>query len=380
MEKLFLNKDLVTGTTLTQDGVLAYVALRIIVNESIPLYSKTKSVECVSVNRLAYSLIGEMACEKALTDSLVRGIAELASGEWISIRKDLSGNKRYEYILDLSAMWLDTEKDKFVVVSPGEVYKLMTCKEVMKKKISMLKYYIALVSTFDWSLESKIGHMSQQYIAEQADNSVRTCQRYNEVLEKMKMIFIYKSNDKVRVEDKLKQIKNCYSRYEDKSACEMYASNFEEMYGVEHKIVTTQKNKSQADKNRRLAAIYNQICFGNTDYDEATIKEVYKYIVNKNKNLQKDIDDKNSQSYLTDSDKACIENLESQMRETSIFEQFDFIGEPNKSVDQWGEPDPMINFTIEEILEMPTMTERVTDGTGSEDMSWLDDEEFADLF
>lgn len=56
------------------------------------------------------------------------------------------------------------------------------------------------------------------------------------------------------------------------------------------------------------------------------------------------------------------------------------IGEPNNSDDQWGEPDPMIDFTIEEILEMPIMTERVTDGTGSEDMSWLDDEEFADLF
>lgn len=380
MEKLFLNKDLVTGITLTSDGVLAYVALRMIIDESIPLYNKTKSAECVSVNRLAYSLIGEMAYEKALIDSLQRGIYELASGEWISIRKDLSANKHYEYILDLSALWLDTEKDKFVIVSPGEVHNLMTCKEVMKKKISMLKYYIALISTFDWSLDSKIGHMSQQYIAEQADSSIRTCQRYNEVLEEMKMIFVYKSNDKVRVEDKLKQIKNCYSRYEDKSACEMYASNFEEMHGVEHKIVATQKNKSQADNNRRLVAIYNQICFGNTDYDEATIKEVYKYIINKNKALQKDIDDKYNQSYITDSDKAWIEKLESQIRETSIFEQFDFIADPKVSDDQWGEPDPMIDFTIEEILDMPIMTERVTDGTGSEDMSWLDDEEFADLF
>lgn len=380
MDKLFLNKDLVTGTTLTSDGVLAYVALRMIVDESIPLYNKSKSVECVSVNRLAYSLIGEMDYEKALIDSLVRGIAELAGGKWISIRKDLSGNKHYEYVLDLSAMWLDTEKDKFVVVSPGEVHKLMTCKEIMKKKISMLKYYIALISTFDWSLDSKIGHMSQQYIAEQADNSTRTCQRYNDILEEMKMIYIYKSNDKVRVDDKLKQIKNCYSRYEDKSACEMYASDYETSYGVEHKIVASKKNKSQADNNRRLAAIYNQICFGNTDYDEATIKEVYKYIVNKNKALQEDIDDKYKQSYVSESDKLWIEKLESQIRETSIFEQFDFIGKSNNSDDQWGEPDPMIDFTIEEILEMPIRTERVTDGTGSEDMSWLEDEEFADLF
>lgn len=327
-----------------------------VIDESIPLYNKTKSVDCISVNRLAYSLVGEMDYEKVLTDSLVRGIAELSGGEWIFIRKDLSTKANYEYVLDLSGMWLDTDKDKFVTVTPSDVYKIMTCKEVMKKKISMLKYYIALVSTFDWSLDSKIGHMSQQYIAEQSDNSIRTCQRYNEILEEMQMIYLYKSNDKVRVNDKLKQIKNCYSRYEDKRICEMYASNYEDMYGVDHKIVVSKKNKAQADINRRLGAIYNQICMGNTGYDKETIKAVYKYVVNKNKALQEDIDSKYAQTYMTDSDVAWVEKLKSQIRETSIFDQFDFISDPKVSDDQWGEVDPLIDFSIEEIVEMNVIT------------------------
>lgn len=373
MENLFLNKDLVTGITLTQDGVLAYTALRIIIDESIPLYNKTTSVDCVSVNRLAYALVCDMDYEKVLIDSLVRGIAELSGGSYITIRKDLSTKASYEYVLDLSAIWLDTDKDKFIIVSPNEVYKIMTCKEVMKKKISMLKYFMALVSTFDWSLDSKIGHMSQQFIADQADNSVRTCQRYNEILEEMEMIFVYKSNDKVRIGDKLKQIKNCYSRFEDKRICEMYASNYENMYGVEHKIVASKKNKSQADHNRRLGAIYNQICFGNTDYDEETIKEVYKYITNKNKALQEDIDAKYAQTYLTDSDVAYVEKLESQIRDTSIFEQFDFIGQSNNFTDQWGEPDPMEkDYSIEEILDMPTVSEVQTEGSKTDDTDLID--------
>lgn len=354
MEKLFLNKDLVTGSMLTQDGVLTYVALRMIIDESIPLYNKSTSIDCVSVNRLAYSLIGNMDYEKALTDALIRGVAELAGGKWISICKDLSTKASCEYVLDLSNIYLDTEKDKFVMVSPNEVYKIMTCKEVMKKKISMLKYYIALISTFDWSLDSKIGHMSQQFIAEQADNSVKTCQRYNDILVEMKMIYIYKSNDKVRMNDKLKQIKNCYSRYEDKSICEIYASNYENMYGVEHKIALTKKNKTQTDHNRRLGAIYNQICFGNTDYDEETIKAVHKYIVNKNKSLQEDIDSKYAQTYMTDSDRAWVEKLKSQLRNVSIFEQFDFLNSNDVSSDNWGEP---IDFTVEEMLDMPTIDE-----------------------
>lgn len=369
MENLFLNKDLVTGNTLTVDGVLAYTALRIIIDESIPLYNQNTTVDCVSVNRLAYALVGDMDYEKVLTDSLVRGIAELSGGKYITIRKDLSTKASYEYVLDLSAMWLDTDKDKFIIVSPNEVYKIMTCNEVMKKKISMLKYFMALVSTFDWSLDSKIGHMSQQFIADQADNSTRTCQRYNEILEEMEMIFVYKSNDKVRIGDKLKQIKNCYSRFEDKRICEMYASNYENMYGTQHKIVASKKNKAQADINRRLGAIYNQICFGNTDYDEETIKAVYKYIVNKNKSLQEDIDSKYAQTYMTDSDKAWVEKLESQIRETSIFDQFDFItSSPNGEKDNWGE---VIDFSVEEILDMPVLSD--------EDL-FETDEEFANLF
>lgn len=357
MENLFLNKDLVTGNSLTVDGVLAYTALRIIIDESIPLYNQTNTVDCVSVNRLAYALVGDMDYEKVLIDSLVRGIAELSGGKWISIRKDLSTKASYEYVLDLSAIWLDTDKDKFIIVSPNEVYKIMTCNEVMKKKISMLKYFMALISTFDWALDSKVGHMSQQFIADQADNSVRTCQRYNDILEEMEMIFVYKSNDKVRINDKLKQIKNCYSRFEDKDACEQYASNYENMYGVEHKIVQSKKNKSQADHNRRLGAIYNQIFFNNTDYDKETIKEVYKYITNKNKALQDEIDAKYAQTYLTDSDKAYIEGLEAQKRDISVFEQFDFLQSSNNfnsATDEWGE---QIDFSVEEMLDMPTVCE-----------------------
>lgn len=46
---------------------------------------------------------------------------------------------------------------------------------------------------------------------------------------------------------------------------------------------------------------------------------------------------------MTTSDVAYVEKLESQIRETSIFDQFDFIGEPKVSDDQWGEPDPLAN-------------------------------------
>lgn len=367
MDKLFLKKDLVTGYKLTQDGVLTYIALRAIMDESIPLYNKTSVVDCISVNRMAYALIGtQEKYEKVFLDSLHRGIYELQLANVIRVLQDLSTKTSNEYLLDFSNLYLDTEKEQFVTIFSEEIYKILACEEVMKKKISMLKYFVAIVSTFNWSksmkkLQGKIGAMSMEYIALQADISSRTCIRYNDILSEMKMIYIYKSNDKIRKGDRLKQIKNCYSRYRDKDACELYASSYENYRGVRHKIVITQKKKEQADNNRRLAQIYNRICdgFGDT-YDENTIRKVQKYITNKNKTLQEEIDGKYAQEYyqreghLTDSDAKWVEKLKSQVKDESVFEQFDFL----KEDDNWGEPvDMEKDFSLEEILEMPTESE-----------------------
>lgn len=273
-------------------------------DKSIPLYNGKSTEDCVSVNRMAYALIGSQEkYEKVFLDSLQRGIFELQLTEVIRILQDFSTKTSNEYLLEFSNMYLDTGKEQFVTIFPKEIHKILACKEIMKKKISMLKYFVVLISTFNWAksmenLQGKIGSMSIEYIALQAGNSQRTCIRYNEILSQMKMVYIYKSNDKLREGNKLKQIKNCYSRYADKDACEEYASNYEKWYGVQHKIVLTQKNKKQADNNRRLAAIYNRICYGyGNAYDKATIREVHKYVTNRNKALQKEIYDKYAQEY-----------------------------------------------------------------------------------
>ena len=177
--------------------------------------------------------------------------------------------------------------------------------------------------------------------------------------DEMKMIYIYRSNDKIKEDDSLRQITNCYSRYEDKDLCEMYASDFEDKMGYKHRIVRTKKNKEQADNNRRLAQIYNRICEGYGDsYDEDTIRKVYKYVTNKNKTVIDEIDKKQSQEYMSSSDKDYVKNLQSQIRDTLIFEQFDYLNEDsqdgNSDEDIWGEIDAIENgYTVEEILEMP---------------------------
>lgn len=208
MEIIYLKKEMVTENVLTNDGVLAYVALRILMDESAVLRGKERTTDCVSVNRLAYLLVGETDYDKALTDALVRGITELSAGNYIAIRKDLSNKNNYEYILDLETLYFTADGYNYSVnIMKSEVKKILTCEEVkfMSKRISMLRYFVVLVSTFDFrfsmkyiegmpDLQGKISHMPQSYIAEQADTSPKSCHRYNEILVNMKMLYIYKSN------------------------------------------------------------------------------------------------------------------------------------------------------------------------------------------
>nr|DAO59459.1 MAG TPA: hypothetical protein [Caudoviricetes sp.] len=373
--KLFLDENLV-GEALTAEGTLTYVALKKIMDENIFLKSLKNTEDYISVNRMAYTLVGDCKYPDKLMKALNSGLYELELENKIRIVRNFN---KTEYIIDMKNLYLDTSKDNqhFVMVSSDEVNKILNSDVKMEKKIRMLKYYLVLIGSFDWStdmkckanmpnLQGKIGHMTQSYLGGRARVDERTCQRYNKILDdEWKMIYIYGSNDKIKEDDSLRQITNCYSRYEDKDLCEMYASDFENKMGYKHRIVRTKKNKEQADNNRRLAQIYNRICEGYGDsYDEDTIRKVYKYVTNKNKTVIDEIDKKQSQEYMSSSDKDYVKNLQSQIRDTLIFGQFAYLNEDsqdgNSDEDVWGEIDAIENgYTVEEILEMPTASDVV---------------------
>jgi len=84
--------------------------------------------------------------------------------------------------------------------------------------------------------------------------------------------------------------------------------------------------KKDADQNRRLAQIYNRIKDGHVaDYDETTVRQVYKYVDNKNQYLLGQIEDRKSQDREPIGDELGIEELQSQLRDMSVFEQYDFL-------------------------------------------------------
>lgn len=88
MKELFLDKSLVTNPNVTGELVLVYIALRKVMSDEVPLFSKETSVGIVSLNKMAFVLTGLCTeYDSNLLSILKQGIAELASGRliWIKI-------------------------------------------------------------------------------------------------------------------------------------------------------------------------------------------------------------------------------------------------------------------------------------------------------
>lgn len=134
MKELFLDKSLVTNPNVTGELVLVYIALRKVMSDEVPLFSKETSVGIVSLNKMAFVLTGLCTeYDSNLLSILKQGIAELAKEDYIRIIKDLKN----EYIIDFEKLYLDTEKDYFVKMFVEEIQQILLLEESIKKKMSL---------------------------------------------------------------------------------------------------------------------------------------------------------------------------------------------------------------------------------------------------
>lgn len=365
---LFLDKETVTSD-ISDNALLAYVALRHAMSDSIALVGKSTTKMYVSSEQLCYNLTGNIAA--GYLSILQKGVTELQARELITV-EDAS---KHGWVLDFEKLYVDTEKQYFVIVEDWEISKILNCEQITycNKRVSLMRYFIALISTFDNSASfeygaGKIGHMTIDFIATQAHTSLRTAKRYNDELSDMQIIYIYRTNDKLVVDGKLKQIKNTYSRYKDKDICINFGENSESQ-GYIHQVVIPRKNKEQADRNRSLGAKYNALLNWHTDgreykYDEDTIREVYRYVDNKNKQLNELISEKEEEckrvGKISESEQKYLDGLKEQLRDLDFLEEYKPVpaakdtkkyasdnGEPQEV---WGDPLPVDDWSDEELL------------------------------
>lgn len=273
--KVYLKKEIVNNKNLSAEAISVYIALRC-------LFVMNKDIYYISLNQLAFELTNENKYNRYFINSLEQGVNDLINNDIIDLVDAIS---KTEYILDLSKLYFKDEF--FTTIDTDEIHKIMSQNS---DKFKVLYYFTVLIGTLinkDTELLLKdTGAMSQSYFAEQTGITLKSIRKYNNVLEELKLVFTYHSDDLLRFDDgTIKNITNTYGRYCDIETVKKSYLRYKSQYGYnfieEQKIVKKQMGKI----NRSLSQKYNNMLKGKKYCYEDT-KEIYFGMIELNKSLR----------------------------------------------------------------------------------------------
>lgn len=368
---IYLSKKIINDLKLSNDIIGAYIALRKI------QYSMDKTKYYVTINMLLYEMFGNCNYNRSDYKHIADGLTGLIENKLVIVVDKVSNS---EYIVDISALVIDRKKNKddsFTIITEEELYFIMNYLSENGKRgidrLAFIRYFINFVGSINFNQgiytdatgtqkTNFVGYMSQEYLYKLSGISKNTLIKFNEILESNHIIYVYHHKKNKQMEDdSYRAVTNHYGRYKDKEDIMKFALQYEEKNGIADKLTDAVSNRHKA-----LANMYRELVKGKgQNYSDNLIREIYNYIHKCNEEIQKDIDDKNSQTYLTDSDKRYLEKLEKKLRDEKIFDKYNFLFKKQESCasdnDVWGEHDSMQkDFSIDEISDMPTMSANST--------------------
>ena len=365
---IFLNKKIIADLKLSNDVIGAYIALKKI------HYSMDKNNYFVSLNLLMYELFGNCNYNRSDYKHISDGLSGLIKNKLVSVVEKVTSS---EWIIDLSGLVIDTKKkgnEHFTAITDEDLYFIMNYASENGKRgidrLAFVRYFINLIGSINFQqgiyLDAAgtkktnfVGYMSQEYLYKLSGISKNTLIKFNDILERNEIIYFYHHNKNKQEDDgSYRAVTNHYGRYKDREAIIQFALQYENKKGIADKLTDAVSNRHKA-----LANMYHELANGRgLNYSNDLIREIYNYIHKCNVEIQKSIDEKNTQKYLTDSDRKYIKKIEEKLRDEKVFDKYDFLlGKKEFSTscnDDWEEPDPMEkDYSVEEIVDMPTMSD-----------------------
>lgn len=281
---------------------------------SVPTQLQT---QCVTCNQLAFYLTGEVSQQRnRITDYIKCGINELEEKGIIIKQNEFSKH----YILDCHNLWIDTDSGSFTKIFFYEIQKIFQIKNI--NNFILLRYFVFIIGTLNWNItvyltngeykNGVVGNFTIDYIADRVGISTRSVIEYNKILEKEKLLYVYRQKDFViDEENNIKTLSNIYGRYCDAEYIEAFANNQKE-YKQSYRY---KKNNQEASNNkRRLAQMYQQLLKERGEkYTENEIKEIYDYVIEENQKYERMYAKNKCEDYLE------------KIRDTDIFDKFKFL-------------------------------------------------------
>lgn len=295
-------------------------------NYSIAVYSVLKMItsttgmekQCITPYQIAYLLTGNEVQSKHTLNYIKCGLDELIKENVILKTNEIQKH----YLLDCSNLWIDTERDKFTIITFQEVEEIFKIENT--NNFLLLKYFVFLIGTINSKIDiwidayqhknRVVGTLTIDKISELSGISVRSIIEYNKILEQRELIYIHRQNDFViDSKNNIKQLPNVYGRPCDKLYIDSFAEN-QKKYHDSYRYV--EMTMVSVNNNRRLAQMYQQIIKGNDKkYSKEEILDIYNYVISENKKYERMYEKNGYEDYLD------------KIRDTEIFEKYDFIKE-----------------------------------------------------
>lgn len=306
---IFIPQDIIYAQNVSNYGLAVYCVLKVINVSGVVKH-------CLSPFQIYYYLTGDVKPSRRSIDYLRVGIEELIQNGIIFSE----GEYQKCYLLDCSNLWIDTDEEKYTIISFDEVTQIFKIENI--NNYLLLKYFVFLVGTISSSIEvwidtvtSKkrvVGNLTLEYISEKSGISVRTVIGYNKLLEEIGLLYINRQSDFIIDKNNdIRQLSNVYGRARDKSYIDTFALN-QQKYKKSYHYVS--KSNVKVNDKRRLSQKYNQLVKGNgQNYSKEEVIEIYNYVILEN------------QKYESLFEKTNYEEYRNKIRDLELFEQYDFV-------------------------------------------------------
>jgi len=295
--KFSLNTEMIRNSNLSNYDIAAYIALKQAAQMSHILQRETFNITASQIPDILYQCL-EQNVQRREKEGLQQGLSNIASLEQIKPDLKTEYKKQQIYVYDTELIMNDTDcfgnvtpKDipkYFTSISTTEVYSIFAIPNV--DHYALLRLFVVILSTLTIQhkhvykaskqsvMPNAIGLFSQQSLATMSGMHIATVRKYIETLKENKLLYIAYYKLSQASGNTLTSSACCYGRYSDKQ-CVIDCAKDRDNISSKNKL-----SQSQANNNRRLKQIYNNILKGKS-YPDSDIIASYNYIQSKNKTL-----------------------------------------------------------------------------------------------
>lgn len=217
--KLYISKSKLEY--LSEAEIAVYTALKIKYDELRTNEKERKNKDVIivtSILSIKYALSGSFDITRTMKDKLINGLNGLIDKNIIQlIDSNIKNNKINEsthFVLNIRNLWIDSEKEHFLITNLEEVRKIFKCKE--NASLNFFMFALNLLGTINNN--DKVGYSSVNTLQKlSAIKSNKTAVNFMKLLEDNNIIYIKHSDSAKRDSNgQIKNLSNCYGRLADK--------------------------------------------------------------------------------------------------------------------------------------------------------------------